>query len=328
MKSYRECMLLSEQRKDSERDLREAQNRLTEIYKMLDTRLDNQRESGKFAYNEPAKWVKIAEKLNARARKRGKGAVLGSIAVSVLWIVIYFAIFVFASSVPWHGAYFMRPIMVVSCLLMGIVMLVSEYADLKYISSITAYKQQIQQMIRNLELSAASLSEKNRVFCDAASKGFDYPLLGKQEKSIVAMGINIRETVSSMEKFSSKYLEIAKTVLYYVTMVCVTVVCAAAAQETVNNVMIYVFGYLPSTGVYITVMLAIVGAQIYIGRRFWSTTNCTVTNVTLLMTASGPVFIGLTVLGLVVIGGIIAIVIALALAALALGIASGISSGG
>lgn len=327
MKSYRECMLLSEQRKDSERDLREAQNRLTEIYKMLDTRLDNQRESGKFAYNEPAKWVKNAEKLNTRARKRGKHAVLGSIAVSVLWIVIYFAIFAFASSVPWRGAYFMRPIMVVSCLLMGIVMLVSEYADLKYISSITAYKQQIQQMIGNLELSAASLPEKERVFCDAASK-FDYPLLGKQEKSVVAMGVNIRETVSSMEKFSSKYLEIAKTVLYYVTMICVTIVCAAALQGTVNYVLYSSFEFLPSTGVYIAVVLAVIAAQVFIGRRFWAMTNCTVTNVTLLMTASGPVFIGLTILGLIVIGGIIMIVIALALAALAIGIACGISGGG
>ena len=320
-------MLLSEQRKDSERDLREAQNRLTEILKVLDTRVEMQKTAA-YAKNKPSRWDKIAEKLNATAEKKGKNTALGSIVVSILWIVIYFTIFAFASSVPWSGAYFMRPIMVVSCLLMGIVMLASGFMDLKYINSIMAYKEQIQQMIRNLELSAASLPEKERVFCDAASKGFDYPLLEKQEKSVVSMGLNIRETVSSMEKLSSKYLESAKTVLYYVTMVCVTIVCAAAAQESINNVMINVFGYLPSTGVYIAAMLAIIGVQIFIGRRFWSTTNCTVTNVTLLMTASGPVFIGLTILGLIVTGFIIAIVIALAVATIGIGIACGISSGG
>lgn len=327
MKSYRECMLLSEQRKDSERDLREAQNRLTEILKVLDTRVEMQKTAA-YAKNKPSRWDKIAEKLNATAEKKGKNTALGSIVVSILWIVIYFTIFAFASSVPWSGAYFMRPIMVVSCLLMGIVMLASGFMDLKYINSIMAYKEQIQQMIRNLELSAASLTEKERAFFDAGSKGFDYPLLEKQEKSVVSMGLNIRETVSSMEKFSSKYLEIAKTVLYYVTMVCVTIVCAAALQGTVNYVVYNSFEFVPSTGVYIAVVLAVIAAQVFIGRRFWAMTNCSVSNLTLLMTVSGPILLGLVILGLIIVGGVIMLVLYLMGIALVAALACGFMSGG
>lgn len=290
---------------------------------------DELREKAETVLNEEIKEIDdILTRMNSRVGNKKRSAMVGGIVFTAVWLAAYIALFVFIKANKYNTLDILMPIMLVSCISLGALVLAGEYIEFKYFNSIIVYRDRIQAILGKLSQSASLLHDKESSFRNARSKGFNYAIINNNTESLAQNARYYEKSVTSLEKINAGPINTAKNILFYVVMVSVTAVTLLAMQDYACGIVDSVCDFWPSDGLYYAVSVVVLIAQIILGRFLWACTSCSVTNLTLFATIAGPVMMIALTLVLMLISVIVIFVIAIAAVALSLVCVCGILTGG
>ena len=164
--------------------------------------------------------------------------------------------------------------------------------------------------------------------------GWYYPLTAGT--SIYEEAALIEETMNSMESLKGGLINGLKNFLYFTVVISITGVGSWALFGTAAQIISGIYGKSMDSDILMTLciiaLLIVEVGEVILAKIMWGKTECSVTNITLLMAPSGPVlFLALITVAAVIVMLVVmavSVVIALAAAVLAIGVFFASISGG
>ena len=268
-----------------------------------------------------------------QARMNGKTTVdlVGALIGTACWLIAFCALYWFV------GGYIDQTLGLVSLglsLVLIAVLFIDEIISFSYYGKIGSYKNSITQLKNRVDVGQASIKSKLDVFMKSRTNGWCHPI--PKGNSIPEEAAFIENTINGMETLKNGFLQGLKNVLFFAFVIVVTGICNWSLVRVASQIV----GNLSGTpegveGLRTVCMIGVpiveVG-MIILAKMWWSHTNCSVTNTTLLVTLLGPVlYLGLAILVTLIImlaSFVIGVVVAIAGAALAIAVVCGSLSGG
>lgn len=265
----------------------------------------------------------IIDRLNSRIGGKSKEQISGGFVGSCTWLIVYIVLFIICQ-VFRNRLSDLSILMLLASGSLAICMIVSSRLEYKYYNTIINGRQEVERQLHNLSLLSSALPEMEQEFRSASYTGFDYPLLGTDSEAIVDSTRSLESRLISLAKANGETLNSAKNILYYASIIAITVCFGGVWEELMmQNVMREFilkgsFDYNSTYPYYYLIVCACTALLIFGARRFWAKTNCSVTNITLLLTILGPILIPAVCYALLL--GFLVIMIALTIVAIIAGV--------
>lgn len=254
----------------------------------------------------------IENSFQSRMNGKTTGGIIGSIIGTIAWLAAYIVCAIVAKPVV-NGA--LLTITMVVALGLIVFMLIDSIVNYSYYGKISNYKNSISQLQNRVSVGKSSIKSNYDAFMGAKAKGWNFVL--NNASSIPDEATSIEATMTNMESLKSGFLNGAKNVFYYASVVMITIAGCMALFPTGGEIMTNISGEDISSDTImvlnvIAMILVCIGVVI-LAKLIWSKTNCTVTNVTLFITLLGPVafltLIAIATLLVLLVAGLVSILL-------------------
>lgn len=213
----------------------------------------------------------------------------------------------------------------IASLVLVVVMLIDHAINFKYYGTIMQYQGRLYQLKRQLDMGKNNVSLNKDVFLKSRSNGWRHAL--EVGESIPEETKKIEESLAGVEALSSGFINGLKNFLYYTVTIVIMIIGSLALFNMASGIITGISGESISEST--LQILCIIGfviagiIEILLAKLVWGATNCSVTNLTLLIIPAGPIlFLLVMTLGTLLVLLVVAVVsILLYLAALAIGAA-------
>jgi len=239
---------------------------------------------------EKQKLLNIEESFQTRMEHKSVMGIIGSIAGTLIWLVAYCVLFILihdSVSTP----LLLASIFAVIALIF--LMMIDHFVSFSYYSRISGHLDQIKQMIRRVDNGLNNMDSQTKVFMEAARKGWEYPLTAAP--SISEASVSVAQNIANMASLKNGFLTKAKTVFFFIAAIVLSGLFCTALYDVAENIILSLAGdssdALDGDVLSVLLIIGLVIAciiEIVLARLVWVGTNCTVTNITLLITAASP----------------------------------------
>lgn len=294
--NFKDSITLSTYSDNANKQFNEIKNRLSEIENSFQTRMNG----------------------------KTTGGLTGALIGTVLWLAAFII-----------GAILVRPMVNGTLLLIALLiaiglivfMLIDNIMDFSYYGEIASYKNAVSQLQNRVNVGQSSIKANHDAFMGSKVRGWNYLL--SAAPSIPNEATSIETTMTGMESLKKGFINNAKNVFFFASVIAVTVVGCVALFPVGGNIIEGIIGENISNDTLtvlnvIAMILVGVGAVI-LAKMMWSKTDCNVTGTTLFVIVLAPiayialcaiatlvvklviwaVSIFLAILAVVVVGGIV-----------------------
>lgn len=295
-------------------------------------RIDEMSAAAEHRYNEIRNnCSKISQDLNHKLEGRSRFGLVGALLGTIFWIAVYGVFFLYVKD-------FIEPtvtlILLVLILLLLLVKVVDVFQNFRYYGALLGYRSEIESLIKKIDKGKNAISSNESKFSGSGNNGWNLQL--GFVKSIPAQAERIKTKVANMESFKNGFIKNAKTALFFAVGVAVTVAGSLfvleSAMDIIYSVVYSLLDYRLSDSVLFVALIIIMViaciAEIILSRLVWGLTDCNVTNITLLMTAAGPLIFALLAAAVTIVALLLAFLVILLIAGIAIAIAVACCSGG
>jgi len=254
--------------------------------------LDRYADSASKQFDESeSRLSQIEGSFETRMKGKTKTGIIGSMIGTIGWLVILIFSFSYIGKHvgnPW----FLLALGVSLALIVSI--LIDEAINYSYYGKISVYKDNISQLKNRVSIGRNSIKANQDAYMKSRANGWNYVLTSGSSISEEAM--NIENTINNMQSLKGGLINGLKNILFFAAAVSVTAVGSWALFEVVDEIVQAITGESLSNTWYIIGMVLAVICDVILAKKFWSKTDCAVTNITLFAIAAGPVcFLALVV---------------------------------
>ena len=208
--------------------------------------------------------------------------------ISMVWLLAFFVFFgVIRNKVH---LLISVPTLFVSVAL-DFTLLFEERMNSRYYGTILDYQSDLEKLKKKVALEKEKIRSNLSAFLDSQTGGWDYAI--PVGPSVSEEMEEIEKHLSQMELYRNKYLKMAKTILYFTVTTAVTIAGSMALFMNVCQNMWGLDSRFLTWDVMIRVFLVTLVisciAEAILSKYIWGKTDCSVTNLTLLVTMAGPV---------------------------------------
>lgn len=168
---------------------------------------------------------------------------------------------------------------------------VDEIIGLSYYGKISSYKDNIIKLKNHVSVCRNSIKSNQDVFMRSRINGWQHPL--PVGSSVLEEAASIESTINGMESLKGGFINRLKNILFFAFAITITAVGSLALFGTAGEIMTGISGEAINDDTILTLcvigMLVTVVGEIVLAKIVWSKTDCSVTNITLLIAAGGPV---------------------------------------
>ena len=245
-----------------------------------------------------------------QSRMDGKttGGLVGSLIGTLFWLAAYIV-----------GAFYVRnhienipflSTVIVTMLLMAF-MLLDNILNFSYYGRIDGYRNAISHLRDRIASGKKAMVEEQLAFKKAQAQGWQYSL--KAKPSISDEALSIEAATSRLVGLKTGFLPNVKNFFFFVAVILITLAGCMALFPIGDQIMLGISGEELSNGTLevlnIIALVLIEIAEIILAKMLWSRTDCSVNNVTLLITALGPLaYLALVALATAIVMLVIGIV--------------------
>ena len=273
----------------------------------------------------------IEESLETRMNGKTTGSIVGAMFGTVCWLAVFCIGFQYIKEYV-EGT--LSKVCLGIAVALIITLFIDEIIDLSYYGKISSYKNNILQLKNRISIGRSSIKSNQGIFMKARENGWYYPLTAGT--SIYEEAALIEETMNSMESLKGGLINGLKNFLYFTVVISITGVGSWALFGTAAQIISGIYGKSMDSDILMTLciiaLLIVEVGEVILAKIMWGKTECSVTNITLLMAPSGPVlFLALIAVAAVIVMLVVmavSVVIALAAAVLAIGVFFASISGG
>lgn len=244
---------------------------------------------------------KVEENFQTRMNGKTTGRIVASIMGTVCWLALFCIVFGFSYN---HVNKVVNIIGFILSLVLVTFMIVDESISLSYYKKISSYLDSITQLKNRVSLSKSSINSNQNMFMKSGANGWHHSL--PVGTSIPGEAASIENTINGMESLKNGFINKVKNVLFFVVAVAFTFVVSWALFKAAGSIMSGISGdYVSESTVSILctiAMIIVLIPEIFLAKLVWSKTNCSVTNITLLIAVAGPVmFLLLITIGTLIV---------------------------
>lgn len=280
----------------------------------------------------------ISIESNFQVQMNGKTSfgLIASFIGTIIWACLFVAVSFYIRGMV-EPTIFKITIIVVMGLILS--MLADGSMNLLYYEKINSYKIRIRQLHDRVSREKELIKENNAMFQKSRNGKWEYNLI--PGSSVPEEAMNIERTMVQMKALDSGLINGAKNIFFYLAAVMVTVLGSVALFDIAGTMILNITDAAMEPGIVSSDMLnifSIIGmvitvvVEVILSKWIWSCTNCSVTNITLLVSVVGPIIflILMAVATILVVLVVYVAIILIVIAALAAGIAClvGMLSGG
>lgn len=257
-----------------------------------------------------------------RTNGKSRGGIIVSICLTVCWIA---AMCVFFSYIGGYVTGVPRLICMILSFALLAVLLIDEITGFSYYGKIFTYKDKISQLQERVSVGKNTIKLNQDTFMKSGANGWRHSL--SAGTSIPEEAASVESAMNGMESLKGKLLNGLKNGLFFAFVIAVTAVGSWVLFDVAEGLIETISGGIVGSLSYKTMMIlcgiglvVAVIVETILAKLVWSLTNCTVTNVTLLIAIAGPLlFLALVaVASLLVVLVVWAVKIVIAIAGVAI----------
>lgn len=264
----------------------------------------------------------VGAALNARLGQKTRGSLIRGIAASVVWGVFYYGLY---RGLDHYGLlataeqllFPQLPLVALGLsLALTVLMVISGFTRMKYFGVLLGARDRLAALRRRLNVGTSSLLPNQGALMDRRASRWELPL--EPGPSIPEEAASIAAQLSNLEALRRGPVGLATQALYYLTGIAWTLVGACSLFSAIVSAL-DAGSRVDSTDTTVLIIgmaLACVAA-VLLSKLLWGKTDCSVTNVTLLATMSGPLAFLALVLVIVLAIAVVQLVLAIAAVAIA-----------
>ena len=258
----------------------------------------------------------IAGSFDTRMNGKSKAGIISSMFGTICWAV---AVCIFFGYIDGYVDDTLRLVCLGIALALLGTLLIDEVISFSYYGKISSCRDKINQLKNRVSVGRSSIKSNQDSFMKSCSNGWRHPL--SVGTSISEEATSIEGTINGMESLKGGFINGLKNFLFFSLAIAITAIGSWALFGTAGQMMIEISGesinYDTINTLCIIGLLITVVGEIILAKLVWSKTDCSVTNVTLFITAVGPImFLALiTIATLLVILVVWAVSILIAIAA-------------
>lgn len=273
--------------------------------------------------------------IDSKFQTRMNGKTTTRLTLSFIGTICWLIALVVASILIGFNAHFILLIVVlVASLGLMAFMIIDNIMSFSYYSKLTAYKDSINKLQNRVRIGKDSISSNHNTFMNSKANGWQIVL--NASSSIPEEAASIENTVSTMENLKKGFVNSAKNVFYFATVIIMTIASCVVLFPISSNIICTITASSFSEGtltIFNIIGLVIVGiGEIILAKWAWGKSGCAVTNVNLLVVLLAPVaflaLVALVTLIVLLVIKIIEILIGLAVVIIIVAIAIGCICGG
>lgn len=273
----------------------------------------------------------IAGSFDTRMNGKSKAGIIGSMFGTICWAV---AVCIFFGYIDGYVDDTLRLVCLgIAIALLG-TLLIDEIISFSYYGKISSYRDKINQLKNRVSVGRSSIKSNQDSFMKSCSNGWRHPL--SVGTSISEEATSIEGTINGMESLKGGFINGLKNFLFFTLAIAITAIGSWALFGTAGQMMIEISGesinYDTINTLCIIGLLITVVGEIILAKLVWSKTDCSVTNVTLFITAVGPIMflalIAIATLLVILVVWAVSILIAIAAVVIAGACICGSISGG
>lgn len=258
--NFNESITINTYSDNANRQFNEMQNRLSKIEGGFQTRMDG----------------------------KTTGGLVGSLIGTLFWLAVFIACAIMAGKMV-NGIVLAISLAVVLGLMAF--MLIDVFMDFSYYGKIAAYKNDISQLQNRVSIGKNSIRSNYDAFMGSKVRGWNYLLnIGS---SIPDEATSIEATMANMESLKKGFINGAKNVFFFASVVMVTIAGSLSLFSTGNAIITGISGESISSDTLTTLcaiaMIIVCVGEVILAKLAWSKTDCAVTNITLFIIALGPI---------------------------------------
>ena len=223
----------------------------------------------------------FATRLNGKTR----GGIILSMIGTVIWCAVFTVFFSrFGKNVGGTALLIAR----IAYFALTAVLLADAVVNYSYCGKISVYKDAVSQLKTRVSIGRSSIKANQDAFMESRANGWHYAL--QPGSSIPDEAAAVEGILNGMQSLKGGLLHDLKNILFFVTTIAVTGVGSWMLFGVAADIVDALMGETVSETWYLVGMFIAVVANLILARKVWSSTNCAVTNVTLLAIPAGPVF--------------------------------------
>lgn len=231
--------------------------------------------------------IEIENSFQDRMNGKSIRGIIGSLCVTVIWLIVFIGWALFARSLSDSAFLVIAMIAVVGLILS---MATDNIMDYVYCKKILSYKKVITQLRNRVEKGKKSIKSNHDVLEASRGRGWDAAL--NASPSIPLEAESVLSTMMGIESLKKGLIHEIKNILYFATVVAVTVAGGVSFIPTTSRIVVEITGrdFQDQTLMVFNIIaiFAACAGEILLARLVWSKTDCEVTNKTLLIVASTP----------------------------------------
>lgn len=300
--NFSECYTLEMYSKEAETQFNRMQSRLSDIGNSFQTKMNG----------------------------KTSGAMAGSLVGTILWIAAFIVGIILIRNTVNSVVLVVASLIVLALMA---VMIIDAIMDFSYYGKILSYSNSVSQLQNRVTMGKNMIMSNHEAFMGSKRSGWNYLL--NAAPSIPEAATSVVSTVEGLESLKKGFLENAKTALYYVASVAVTIVGGLALFPATTSIINGISRSLSYGTIevisYIALIIVCVG-EVILAKLMWSKTDCTVTNTTLFALLAGPigfvVLVAVAALVVVLVVATVSILLAILAVVAVIAIIIGCTSGG
>lgn len=233
---------------------------------------------------------KIDNSFQTRMAGKTMNGLVGSFIGTFCWLAVFIALAIVINTMVGEKLLLIPFTIVV----IGLVffMLIDNIINFSYYGKISDYKNSVSQLQNRVNSGKNSIESNHEAFMKAKLKGWNFIL--NAGESIPEEAMSIESTMTNMESLKKGFVNSAKNVFYYAAVVIITIVGGISLFPISSKIMCGISkrddlssSTLLTLNIIALVLVGIGG--IILAKVVWGKTNCSVTNVTLLILFFSPV---------------------------------------
>ena len=293
--------------------------------------LQKMTEDAKKQFDQAASRISgIESTLERRMDGKSRGNLILTLIFSVLWGAAYVYAYTFvlkrAESIPELIPKIALVTLIASLVLVAAIA-AGDFLQLKYYGTILSAKDKLVRLRSRVETGRSSMAGNTKTFLQRRASQWAMPF--QTAPSVLEEASQIEAQLSNLEAVNSGLITNLKNWLFYPVCIAWTVVGCMAFRGTAYRVLAQV-----GLGGDVAKWIQIIGTAIacivvfILAKLLWGVTNCSVTNLTLFVTAVGPLVLALLMIAAVIVIFLLQLALTLLAGAIALACFCGSVSGG
>ena len=271
---------------------------------------------------------KADDALALQMKGNSTGRILGGVVGSLLWMAAFVIAALYAVEELSNPIFAL--VSAGASLIMMLLIFVEGLTKTRYYGSISRTRDKLNKIRRRLEVGKSDLSADLDDLMESRSRGWDFSLMAGE--SVYAELEDVEQDLAAMTALKTGLLQKLRPIFYYVACLGWTLVSCFLLESLLVSILGGELSDSVINVIYVILTAVTLIAEIFIARLAWSSTDCTVTNVTVFAVLAGPILFGVLCLA----SGLVALLLGLVLsllklvigAAIGLAILSGVCSGG